>query len=120
MYIDKLAEIVNKFNNRYHRRIKMKPVNVNPSMYVKFNKENNKEDPIFKVNNHVIISKYKNIFTKGYVPNWSEEGCSIAKDKKTALWTNVINDFKFEEIVGTFCEKELQKNKSKKISELKK
>ena len=47
----------------------MKPLDVNPSMYVDFNKENNKEGPIFKVGNHVIISKYKNIFTKGCVPN---------------------------------------------------
>ena len=47
----------------------MKPLDVNPSMYVDFNKENNKEGPIFKVDNHVIRSKYKDIFSKGCVPN---------------------------------------------------
>ena len=58
MYIDKLDEIVNKYNNVYYRTIKMEPVDVNPSMYIDFNKENNKEGPKFKVDDHVRISKY--------------------------------------------------------------
>ena len=72
VYIDTLEEIVNKYNNTYHRTIKMKSVDVNPSMYIDFNKENSKEGPKFKVGDQVRISKYKNIFAKGYVPNWSE------------------------------------------------
>ena len=72
VYIDKLDNIVNKYNNTYHRTIKMKPVDVKPSMYVDFNKENYKEGPKFKVGDHVRISKYKNIFAKGYIPNWSK------------------------------------------------
>ena len=51
-------------------------------MYIDFNKENNKEGPKFKVGDHVRISKYKNIFPKGYVPNWSEEVFLINKVKK--------------------------------------
>ena len=82
MYINKLDDIVNKCNNTYHRTIKMKPVDVKPSMYIDFNKENNKEGPKFKVGDHVRISKYKNIFPKGYVPNWSEEVFLINKVKK--------------------------------------
>ena len=82
MYINKLDDIVNKCNNTYHRTIKMKPVDVKPSMYIDFNKENNKEGPKFKVGDHVRISKYKNIFPKGYVPNWSEEVFLIIKVKK--------------------------------------
>ena len=58
LYIDKLDEIVNKYNNTYHRTIKMKPVDVNPSMYIHFNKENNKEDYKFNVGDHV---RYYNI-----------------------------------------------------------
>ena len=58
----------------------MRPLDVNPSMYVDFNNENNKEGPIFIVDNHVIIAKYKNIFTKGCAPNWSEDVFSITKD----------------------------------------
>ena len=42
-------------------------------MYIDFNKENNQERPKFKVGDNVRISKYKNIFAKDYVLNWSEE-----------------------------------------------
>ena len=48
-------------------------------MYIDFNKENNKECPKFKVDDHVRISKYKNIFAKDYVPNWSQEISVIKK-----------------------------------------
>ena len=80
MYIDKLDDIVNKYNNTY-RKIKMKPVNVKPSIYIDFNKENNKEGPKFKVAENVKTSKYQNIFAKGYVSNWSEEVFVIKKVK---------------------------------------
>ena len=58
---------------------------------------------------HVRISKCKNIFAKGYTPNWSEEIFIIKKVKDTAPWTYVINDLNGDEIIGTFYEKELQK-----------
>ena len=61
----------------------MKPVDVKPIIYIDFNKENNKEVPKFKVRDNVRISKYKNIFAKGYVPNWSEEVFVIKKVKNT-------------------------------------
>ena len=67
-YIDKLDEIVNKYNNTCHRTIKLLPVDVKPSIYIDFNKENNKEGPKFKVGDNVRISKYKNTFAKGCVP----------------------------------------------------
>ena len=77
-------------------------------MYIDFNKENNTESPKFKIGDNVRISKYKNIFAKGYIPNWSEEAFVIKKVKNTVPWTYVISDLKGEEIVGTFYEKELQ------------
>ena len=80
----------------------MKPVDVKPSIYFDFNKENNKEGPKFKVHNHVRILKYKNIFAKDYVPNWSEEVFVITKVKNTVPWTYVITDLNGEEIAGTF------------------
>ena len=83
MYIDKLDDIVNKYNNTYHITIKMKPVDVNLSTYIDFNKENINEDPKFKVGDHIRISKYENIFAKGYVRNWSEEVFVIRKVKNT-------------------------------------
>ena len=57
VYIDKLDDIVNKYNNTYHSTIKIKPVDVKSSTYIDFNKENNKEGLRFKVNDHVRISK---------------------------------------------------------------
>ena len=66
VYIDKLDDIVNKHNNTYHSTITMKPVDVKSNTYIDFNKENNEEDLKFEVGNHVRISKYKNIFAKGY------------------------------------------------------
>ena len=50
----------------------MKPIDVTPDSYAEYNEDSNKKDPKFKVGDHVRISKYKNIFAKGYVPNWSE------------------------------------------------
>ena len=76
---------------------------------IDFNKENNKEGPKFKVGNNVRTSKYKNIFSKDYVPNWSEEVFVITKVKNTLSWTYVISDLNGEEIVETFYQKELQK-----------
>ena len=70
--IDTLDDMVNKYNNTYHRTIKMKPVNVKPSTYIDFSKDNTKERLKFKVSYHKRISRYKKILTKGYVPDWSE------------------------------------------------
>ena len=69
VYIDKLDNIVNEYNNTYHRTIKMKPADVKDNPYFDFKKEVNDKDAKFKVGDHVRISKYKNIFTKGYTPN---------------------------------------------------
>ena len=84
LYIDKLDEIVNKYNNTCHRTIKMKSVYVNPSIHFDFNIENDKEGPKFKVGYYVRISKYKNIFTKGCAPNWSED-CFLLQKLKVLL-----------------------------------
>ena len=109
VYTDKLDDTVNECNNTYHRTIKMKPVDVKDNTYIDSNKEVNDKDPKFKVGDHVRISKYKNIFAKGYTPNWSEEVFVIKKVKNTVPWTNVINDLNGEKIIGTFYEKKLQK-----------
>ena len=88
----KLDDIVNKYNNTYHKTVKMKTVDVNPSIYIDFNKGNNKEGPKFKVGDNVRISKYENILANGYVPNWSEEVFMIKKVKNAVPWTYAIND----------------------------
>ena len=109
VYINKLDDIVNIYNNTHHRTIKMKPIDVTNNTYIDSNKEVNNNDPKSKVGDHVRISKYTNIFAKGYTPNWSGEVFVIKKVKNTFPWTYVINDLNGEEIIGTFYEKELQK-----------
>ena len=109
VYIDKLDDIVDEYDNKYNTTIKMKPIDVKDNTYINTDKEINNKDPKFKVGDHVRISKYKNIFAKGYTPNWSEEVFVIKKVKNTAPWTFVINDLNGEEITGTFYEKVLQK-----------
>ena len=109
VYIDKLNDIVNEYNNTYHRTIKIKPVDVKDNEYIDFGKEVNGKDPKFKVVDHVRISKYKNIFAKGYTPNWSKEIFVIKEVKNTVPWTYVNSDLNGEEIIGTIYEKEMQK-----------
>ena len=110
VYIDKLDDIVNEYNNAYHTTIKMKPTDVKGNIYINTDKEINNKDLKFKVGDRVRISKYKNIFAKGYTLNWSEEVFVIKKVKNTVPWTYVIKDLNDEEITGTFHEKELQKS----------
>ena len=99
--IDTLDDIVNEYNNAYHRTIKMETVDVKHYTYIDSSKEVNNKDPKFQVGDHVRISKYKNIFAKGYTLNWSEE-VLISKIKNTVPWTYVINDLNGEEIIGSF------------------
>ena len=72
VYIQILDDTVNKYNNTYHITIKMKPVDVKSSTYIDSSKENNNKDPKFKIDD-IKISKYKNIFTKGYTLNWPKK-----------------------------------------------
>ena len=93
----------------------MKPIEVKDNTYIDSIKEVNGKDPNFKVGDHVRLSKYKNIFAKGYTPNWSEEVFVIKEVKNNVPWTYVINDLNGEEIIGTFYEKELQKTNQKEF-----
>ena len=83
VYIDKSDDNVKKYYNTYQKSIKMKPVDVKDNTYIDFKKEVNDKNPKFKVGDLVRISKYKNIFAKGYMPNWSEEIFIIKKIKNT-------------------------------------
>ena len=109
MYINKLDSIVNKHSNTYYSTMKIKSVDVKSRTYIDFDKKTNKEDPNFKVSDHVSLSKYKNIFARANVLNWSVEVFVIKKVKNTAPWTYVISDVKGKEIVEIFYEKESQK-----------
>ena len=98
--IDKLDDIVNKYNNTYHRTIKMKPVDVKDNTYIDFGKENNNKDSKFKIDDHVKIPKYENIFAKGYTSSQSEEVFVIKKVKNTFPWLYVKNDINGEKVSG--------------------
>ena len=115
VYVDQLDDIVNEYNNTYHTAIKMKPVEVKDNTYIDYKKEVNDKDPKFKASDHVRISKYQNIFAKGYTPSWSEEVFVIKKVKNAVPWAYIINDLNGEDIIGTFYEKELQKTNRQEL-----
>ena len=108
---DVLDDVVNKYNNTKHSTIKMKPIDVgdnnNKRVYID---EHNEKDSKFKVGDRVRISRYKNIFAKGYAPNWSSEIFIVDKINNTVPYTYNLKDLNDEEIIGSFFDKELQKN----------
>ena len=71
VYIDKLDDVVNEYNNTYHITFRKKPVDLEKNAYINFKSDVNDVDSKFKVGDHVRISKYQNIFAKEYMPNWS-------------------------------------------------
>ena len=115
VYFNVLDDIVDKYNNTYHGTIKMKPIDVKDNNFNKYIEKSNKKDPKFKIGDYVRISKYKNIFAKGYTPNWSEEIFIVKKIKNIVPWTYEIKDLNGEKIVGSFYEKEFQKTNQKEF-----
>ena len=93
----------------------IKPLDVKSDAFAEYNEESNEKNPKFKVANHVKISKFKNVFAKGYTPNCSEKKIIVKKIKNTVPWTYVVSDLNGEEIVGSFYEKELQKANQKEF-----
>ena len=81
VYFDVLDDFVDNYNNAVHRTIKMKPINVTSDSYAEYNEDSNVTKPKFKVGDDVRISKYKNIFAKGYTQNWLEEVLLLVKLK---------------------------------------
>ena len=80
VYFNILNDIVDEYNNTYHKTIKMKPIDVKSNSFAEYNEESSEKDPKFKVNDHVRISNYKNIFAKGYALHWSEEMFVVKKN----------------------------------------
>ena len=113
VYYDVLDDVVNKYNNTKHSTIKMKPIDVrdnnnNKRVYID---EHNEKRSRFKVGDRVRISKFKNIFAKGYTPNWSKEIFIVDKINNTVPYTYNLKDLNDEEIIGSFYDQELQKTK---------
>ena len=110
VYYDVLDDVINEYNNTKHNTIKMKPKDVKNNKRVYIN-EHNEKDSRFKVGDRVRISKFKNIFAKGYTPNWSKEIFIVDKINDTVPYTYNIKDLNDEEIIGSFYDRELQKTK---------
>ena len=110
VYYDVLDDVVNKYNNTKHSTIKIKPIDVknNKRVYID---EHNEKDSRFKEGDRVRISKFKNIFAKGYIPNWSKEIFIVNKINDLVPYTYNIKDLNDEEIIGSFYDRELQKTK---------
>ena len=111
VYYDVLDHIVNEYNNTKLNTIKMKPKDVGNNNKRVYIDEHNEKDSRFKVGNRVRISKFKNIFAKGYTPNWSNEIFIVNKINDTIPYTYNIKDLNGEEIIGSFYDRELQKTK---------
>ena len=109
VYYDVLDDIVNEYNNTKHSNIKMKPIDVKDNKRVYIDEHNEKYSR-FKVSDRVRTSKFKNIFAKGYTPNWSRETFIVNKINDTVPYTYNIKDLNDEEIIGSFYDKELQKS----------
>ena len=109
VYYDVLDDIVKEYNNTKHSTIKMKPIDVKDNKRVYIDEHNEKHSR-FKVGDRVRISKFKNIFAKGYTPSWSREIFIVDKINDTAPYTYNIKDLNDEEIIGSFYDRELQKS----------
>ena len=88
-YLPHLNKLVDQYKNTYHHSINKKPINADYSALTE-NIETNPKAPKFKVKDRVRITKYKNIFSKGYTENWSREIFIIDSVLKTNPWTYKI------------------------------
>ena len=111
VYYDVLDDVVNKYNNTEHSTIKMKPIDIRDNNKRVYIDEHNEKRSRFKVGDRVRISKFKNIFAKGYTPNWSKEIFIVDKINDTVPCTNNLKDLNDKEIIGSFYYQELQKTK---------
>ena len=105
-YLPYLNKLVDQYNSTYHHSIGKKPINADYSAFTEKMKTFSKA-PKFKVHERVRITKYKNIFSKGYTENWSREIFIIDSVLKTNPWTYKIKDLNREKIIGSFYEMEL-------------
>ena len=108
-YFNLLDYIVGNYGNKYHRTIKMKPIDVKSDSFAEYNEESNEKVYKFKLGDNVGISKYKTFFAKGYTPNRSEKVFFISKIKSTVPLPYVVNNLNGEEIIGTFYKKKMRR-----------
>lgn len=116
-YMNVLDDVVKSYNNSYHRTIKMAPSEVNDKniLQVYRNITESQKVPVkskrpkIKVGDYVRISKYKNVFAKGYAENWTEEIFKVRSIVKRKPIVYYLIDLEGEEIDGAYYEAEVQK-----------
>ena len=101
-----LNKLVDQYNNTYHHYVYKKPINADYSALTK-KMEAHSKAPQFKVNDRVGITKYNNIFSKGYTKNWLRDIFIVNSALKINPWTYKIKDLNGEKIIGRMYEKEL-------------
>ena len=110
VYFNVLDDLVNKYSDTVHRKIKMKPTDVISDSYAEYNEDSNVTKRKFEAGDHIKIPKYKNTFAKGYMRNWSEDVSVVSKITNSVPRTYVISDLNGEKIAGSFYEKKIAKN----------
>ena len=93
----------------------MKPIDVTSDSFAEYNEDSNNKNLKFKIGDHVRISKYKNIFAKGYTPNWSDKIFVINKLKNTVPWTYAISDLNGEELSNVVKNDVIKKTEQNKL-----
>ena len=111
VYWDVLDDIVKKYNGTINKSIGMRPKDVSDDVKAEYVEESNEKSARFSVGDRVRISKFKNVFAKGYTPNWSKEIFVVSRVKNTVPWMYVLKDLNGEEIIGSFYDRELEKTK---------
>ena len=111
VYYNDLDDAVSEYNNTKHSTIKMKPKYVGDNNKRVYIDEHNEKSARYNVGDRIRISKFKNIFAKGYTPNWSKEIFIVNKINDTVPYTYNLKDLNDEEIVNSFYDRGLQKTK---------
>ena len=96
VYYDVLDDVVDKYSNGKHSTIKMKPIDVEDNNKIVYIDEYNEKDSRLKVGDRVRISKFENIFAKGYTPNLSTEVFIVDKINDTVPYTYNLKDLNNE------------------------
>ena len=111
VYYNVLDDAVSEYNNTKHSTIKIKPKDVGDNNKRVYIDEHNEKSARYNVGDRVRIFKFKNIFAKGYAPNWSKEIFITNKINDTVPYTYNLKDLNDEESIGSFYDRGLQKTK---------
>ena len=98
----------------------MKPNDIKSDSYAEYIVDSNEKDPKFKIDNQVRISKYKNIFAKGYTSNWSQEGSIISKIKNKVHGNMLLVILMVKRLLEHFMKKNCRRQNKKNLEQKKK